>query len=310
MPRVMKLNLVGIVAKKMTNASGKMSNRIDQLEQAMDQYLATLQAPSKLKEAMRYSLDAGGKRIRPLLTLAFKEYFTGEVVTSDIDVAACIEMIHTYSLIHDDLPEMDNDDLRRGKPTNHKVFGQAMAVLAGDGLLTSAFERLTTISLAPAVIIELTHKLALAAGAQGMVGGQVGDILGEQKQLTLAELQMVHEGKTGALLQYACEAGAILAAQPPTVKEIVAHFGLNFGLAFQIYDDIQDVVSTTAKMGKKVHKDQAHNKNTYPGLLGLAGAQEHLTKMVAICRSDLLQLEQITGQEPSTLNEFLEYFKR
>ena len=141
------------------------------------------------------------------------------MVTTDIFFAACIEMIHTYSLIHDDLPEMDNDDLRRGKPTNHKVFGQAMAVLAGDGLLTTAFERLTTIPLAPAVIVELTHKLALAAGAQGMVGGQVGDILGEQKQLTLTELQMVHEGKTGALLQYACEAGAILAAQPPTVKE-------------------------------------------------------------------------------------------
>ena len=279
------------------------------VENEINSYLDGLTCYENLQDAMKYSVDAGGKRIRPLLLLAFTDYF-GKIDSAAIQAAGSLEMLHTYSLIHDDLPEMDNDDLRRGKPTNHKVFGQAMAVLAGDGLLTTAFEFLSGIKSVPAsVLVELIHDFALAAGAQGMVNGQVGDIQGEGKHLSLAALQRVHAGKTGALLRYSCLAGAVLGQADQEEKQLTADFGAHFGLAFQIYDDIQDVVSTPEEMGKAVHKDQAEAKNTYPGLLGLDGAYAALDKAVEAAENDLAALESKTGRKPILIAEFLSYFK-
>lgn len=278
------------------------------LEQNMQSYLYNLNSYPILKEAMLYSVDAGGKRLRPLLVLAVCEALTRKIDESVLGVAASLEFIHTYSLIHDDLPEMDNDDLRRGKPTNHKVFGQAMAVLAGDGLLTTAFERLASIDVSPEIKCQLIADLALAAGPQGMVAGQVGDIEGEHKHLSLTELKVVHAKKTGALLRYACQAGALLGQATPAQSKLLVEFGEKFGLAFQIYDDILDVTSTVEQMGKAVQKDASENKNTFPILLGLAGAYDELTKTLTAARNCLAQLQKM-DVKVNLLTEFLDYFK-
>lgn len=281
---------------------------ITKIDQCLDEYLASLESYTILKDAMCYSVDAGGKRLRSFLILAICQTFKGKYSDLDLQVASSLELIHTYSLIHDDLPEMDNDDLRRGKPTNHKVYGQAMAVLAGDGLLTTAFEWLSRLELDPVIQVKLIHALSKAAGPEGMVNGQVGDIQGEQHQLTLAQLQRVHRGKTGALIQYACYAGGLLSNVSAEHQDALKQFGTQFGLAFQIYDDILDVVGTEAELGKKVHKDQAENKNTYPGLLGLEGAQKELCHSVQLMRESLAVLHQ-DGIDTSLLTDFLNYFK-
>ncbi|WP_412771385.1 polyprenyl synthetase family protein [Ligilactobacillus sp. WC1T17] len=279
------------------------------LEQTMDQYLKDLNTRPLLRDAMAYSVDAGGKRIRPLIIMLVCDAFGREI---DADVLACgsaLEFIHTYSLIHDDLPEMDNDDLRRGKPTNHKVFGPAMAVLAGDGLLTTAFEIMSQTKLTAAVKTQLIADLALASGPQGMVNGQVGDIEGETKKLTLDQLKDVHAQKTGALLVYAFMAGGLLAGKQSAELALLKRIGANFGLAFQIYDDIMDVVSDTATMGKKTQKDQAEHKNTYPGLLGLEGAYQELAKVKKLVSSDLETLAKTTDCKIDLLAALLNYFK-
>lgn len=279
------------------------------LEQTMDQYLKDLNTRPLLRDAMVYSVDAGGKRIRPLIIMLVCDAFGREI---DADVLACgsaLEFIHTYSLIHDDLPEMDNDDLRRGKPTNHKVFGPAMAVLAGDGLLTTAFEIISQTKLTAVVKTQLIADLALASGPQGMVNGQVGDIEGETKKLTLDQLKDVHAQKTGALLVYAFMAGGLLAGKQSAELALLKRIGANFGLAFQIYDDIMDVVSDTATMGKKTQKDQAEHKNTYPGLLGLEGAYQELAKVKQLVSSDLETLAKTTDCKIDLLAALLNYFK-
>ena len=260
-----------------------------------------------LQEAMEYSLLAGGKRIRPILTLETCRLCGGET-ESALPFACAVEMIHTYSLIHDDLPEMDNDDLRRGKPTNHKVFGQDIAVLAGDALLTEAFGWLAKTKLTPQKRITLVAALAKAAGANGMVAGQTGDILGEKTTLTLSELMQVHKNKTGQLLEYACFAGAILGEATPKQEQALVTFGQKFGLAFQIYDDILDVTATTAELGKTANKDVAENKNTYPRLLGLKGAKQALVDTLKQAKDQLEFLDK-SGLETSLLRQVLEYFK-
>ncbi|MCP0886422.1 polyprenyl synthetase family protein [Ligilactobacillus sp. WILCCON 0076] len=279
-----------------------------QIDQVLVDYLNSLKSNASLKKAMLYSVLAGGKRIRPILMLAVLASLRDSINKSEIEVAASLELIHTYSLIHDDLPEMDNDDLRRGKPTNHKVFGQALAVLAGDGLLTSAFEWLSQVKIDNQIKIELLHELAYAAGPQGMVNGQVGDILGEKQQLTLAQLQEVHRGKTGALLRYACKAGALMGAADDKISELLCLYGENFGLAFQIYDDILDVVSTEKEMGKAVHKDTSENKNTYPELLGLNKAYSKLEQTILAAKKNLADLE-AEGIKTDLLLELLDYFE-
>lgn len=213
------------------------------LEQHMRHYLAQFTENKTLQAAMQYSLEAGGKRIRPLLIMLICQSLEKKIDTDVLSVAGSLEFLHTYSLIHDDLPEMDNDDLRRGKPTNHKVFGQDIAVLAGDALLTEAFGWLAKTKLTPQKRITLVAALAKAAGANGMVAGQTGDILGEKTTLTLSELMQVHKNKTGQLLEYACFAGAILGEATPKQEQALVTFGQKFGLAFQIYDDILDVTS-------------------------------------------------------------------
>lgn len=281
---------------------------IAKIDQCLDEYLVGLESYPILKEAMRYSVDACGKRLRPLLILAICQTYKGMYSDLDLQVASSLELIHTYSLIHDDLPEMDNDDLRRGKPTNHKVYGQAMAVLAGDGLLTTAFEWLSRLSLEPAMQIKLIHGLSKAAGPEGMVNGQVGDVQGERHRLTLTQLQRIHRGKTGALIQYACYAGGVLSNVSAEHQDALNQLGIQFGLAFQIYDDILDVIGNETELGKKVHKDQAENKNTYPGLLGLEGAQQELRHSIQLMYENLEVLRR-DGIDISLLADFLNYFK-
>lgn len=293
---------------KINNLDELKKELIPQIDQCLDDYLSGLKSYPVLKEAMKYSVDAGGKRLRPLLILAICQTMKDSISKEDLQVASSLELIHTYSLIHDDLPEMDNDDLRRGKPTNHKVYGQAMAVLAGDGLLTTAFEWISHLNLDPEVIVKLVNGLSKAAGPEGMVNGQVGDIEGEKTHLSLEELQKVHRGKTGALIQYACYAGGILSSAKSRQLELLNQFGIQFGLAFQIYDDILDVIGNEEELGKKVHKDQDENKNTYPGLLGLDGAKAELQRSISKMTESLNGLQD-DGVDIALLSDFLKYFK-
>ncbi|WP_252502982.1 polyprenyl synthetase family protein [Sporosarcina sp. Marseille-Q4943] len=235
-------------------------------------------APSSLKESMLYSVNAGGKRIRPLLVLAVLDDFDKKSDDA-LKVACAVELIHTYSLIHDDLPCMDDDDFRRGKPTNHRVYGEATAVLAGDALQTRAFGILASLEQTkPEQAIRLVSLLADASGANGMVGGQILDMEGETAALSLPELEEVHMHKTGALLSFCIEAGAILSDAQEDELSQLRKYAKNIGLAFQIKDDILDVTSTTEQLGKTANSDTASEKSTYPSLLGLEGAQQQLKK--------------------------------
>lgn len=248
------------------------------VEERLREAVGALETPENLAKAMLYSLEAGGKRIRPLLVFAVIDAF-GKDPENGVDAAAAIEMVHTYSLIHDDLPSMDDDDLRRGKPTNHKVFGEATAILAGDALLTLSFNLLADIpeeSVSANIKLALIKGLSAAAGAHGMVGGQVADMEGENKKLTLEELEYIHINKTGKLLEYSIIAGAEIAGATAGQKEILSKFAYHIGLAFQIRDDILDLEGSEEMIGKPVGSDTANEKSTYPALLGLAGAKEAL----------------------------------
>lgn len=259
------------------------------VEEQLPAYISNLQAPSIMKEAMLYSLQAGGKRIRPLLVLATLHAFEKDVEIG-LPVACALEMLHTYSLIHDDLPSMDNDDLRRGKPTNHKVFGEAIAILAGDALLTHSFRVIAEPpSISDEVKVRLIAELAKAAGPEGMVAGQVADMQGEGKQLTLEELEYIHRNKTGKLLQYSVLAGAILANANEQQLKKLAEFALHLGLAFQIRDDILDIEGDERKIGKKVGSDVENKKVTYPSLLTMAGAKEKLRHHIEQAKTLLQQ---------------------
>lgn len=218
-------------------------------------------------------------------------------------------MIHTYSLIHDDLPAMDDDDLRRGKPTNHKIYGEALAILAGDGLLTGAFQLLSETTLEPAENVLLIQLLAKAAGIGGMVAGQAGDIAAEKQQVSLEQLKTIHRGKTGALLTYAFVAGGILAQQTDYVIALLEKLGDHIGLAFQIRDDLLDVVGTTEELGKQVGQDEKLEKSTYPGLLGLEGAKKALADELAQAEKRIQQLTEVTEFQPEVFEELLTLFK-
>jgi geranylgeranyl pyrophosphate synthase len=230
--------------------------------------------PPRLWEAMRYSLSAGGKRLRPALVLESCRAAGGDPASPSAQSAAmAMELIHTFSLVHDDLPAMDDDDLRRGRPTNHKVFGEAQAILAGDAMVTAAFELLAK-TADPAIAPHLIAELAAAAGPAGMIGGQVLDMEGENRSLTEGELRRLHAMKTGALLVASCRMGALAArADQPTLAALTA-YAKHVGLAFQIVDDVLDVTSTPEQLGKATNKDAGRGKNTYPQLLGLDGARE------------------------------------
>lgn len=290
-----------------------MVETISELKTRIDDYLGVNLAADvdqdTLYSSMRYSLMAGGKRLRPALTLATVQMLGGAVDTDVMRAATALELLHTYSLIHDDLPAMDDDDLRRGKPTNHCRFGAGMATLAGDGLLTLAFQWVSDNNLPAATRAELTLALAQAAGPAGMVAGQARDIEGEGQQLDLDQLRYLHRQKTGALLRYAVLAGGIITNQSRPVKAALADFGAQFGLAFQIYDDLMDVLGTTAQMGKAVHKDAGEQKNTYPGLLGTAGAKDQLHQALAGALAAQTKIGELTGRSFAGYDQFLAYFK-
>jgi len=274
-----------------------------QVENKMEEFMERLDAPDRLRDSMRYSLDAGRKRIRPALIYAVLDAFSIDRAKGDA-TAAALEMIHTYSLIHDDLPAMDDDDLRRGRPTNHIAFDEATAILAGDALLTNAFSCLLETPASPEVKLALVERLAAAAGASGMVGGQLDDMLGERGGINdVAELESIHRRKTGALLVFAVEAGGLLAAVSPTDLEHLHQYGRHLGIAFQIQDDILDVTGDAEKIGKPVGSDEENEKATYPKLLGLEGAKRALTAQVEAAEQAIEAL----SVEATTLKELLDF---
>lgn len=256
------------------------------VEQTLDEQLAAVANPH-LRAAMVYSVEAGGKRLRPLLLLSVVAMYDG-VIADALPAAAALEYVHTYSLIHDDLPAMDDDDLRRGKPTNHKQFGEALAILAGDALLTDAFAILSREY--PENGAACVQILAEAAGSNGMVGGQVLDMDGENEQYHLETLKRMHETKTGALIQAAIAMGGLFVTIPETDQTALADFSAAFGLGFQIKDDINDVTKTTAELGKTADKDVIEHKNTFPELLGLDGAIQALQVEIAKAETALNEL--------------------
>ena len=242
-------------------------------------------APKTLHKAARYALFAGGKRLRPALALAGAECVGGSWEDAG-PVACAVEMIHTYSLIHDDLPAMDNGYLRRGRPTRHKVFGDAMAILAGDGLLTYAFEVLTTCRRTEA-IQAVIRVVAQGAGMNGMVGGQVLDLEGEGQPATIQSVEAIHRWKTAALIAASCRAGAWAGGATLHESEILGGFGQKIGLAFQILDDILDIVSSAEQLGKTPGKDARARKATYPSVMDLEAAQSAAQKLVDSALSEL-----------------------
>lgn len=231
-----------------------------------------------LQEAMEYSLLAGGKRIRPILTLETCRLCGGDAEAA-LPFACGVEMVHTYSLIHDDLPAMDNDDLRRGRPTNHIVYGEAAAILAGDALLTAAFEQLTKAELPAQRIVEAVRCLSRAAGSAGMVGGQALDMAGEGRALDREELELLQSLKTGALISAAAELGCIAAGGTPEQRDCVRAYAQALGRAFQVRDDMLDVISSQAELGKPVGSDRLNEKSTFVTALGLEGCAALVEKL-------------------------------
>jgi geranylgeranyl diphosphate synthase, type II len=260
------------------------------VDDALARYLPGEESyPQAIVQAMRYSVFAGGKRVRPILAIAAAET-TGGTAEDVLPLACALECIHTYSLIHDDLPALDNDDYRRGRLTNHKVFGEANAILAGDALLTFAFELMGDArhwkQFVSAQVVHVIQEVAYAIGTFGMIGGQVVDLQMEGEDVDLPTLQYIHAHKTGALIRASVRSGAILGGGSPAEVEALTHYGTHIGLAFQIMDDILDVRGDEQLMGKAVRKDEERRKATYPRLVGLAEsevrAQAAVTAGVAV----------------------------
>ena len=253
------------------------------VDKALDRWLpGDNHLPHALHQAMRYSIFAGGKRLRPILMIAASEAVGGSA-EQVLHAACAMEMIHTYSLIHDDLPAMDDDDVRRGRPTNHKVYGEAVAILAGDALLTEAFRLLADAeanrSTPPATVLRIIDLVARYSGSQGMVGGQVVDMESEGHEIDFPTLEYIHTHKTGGLILASVQVGALLGGGDEQQFAALSRFGGAAGLAFQIADDILDVVGDQAELGKNVGSDQARGKATYPALLGLAEARQRAKEL-------------------------------
>ncbi len=266
----------------------------DQVERQLSAYIQQLQTPAKLKDAMLYSLLAGGKRIRPVLALAAGEAL-GAKMEQVMPVACAIEMIHTYSLIHDDLPAMDDDDYRRGKLTNHKVFGEDMAILAGDALLTHAFYIVANTSrvslLSASTVCNIMEDMSYATGPVGMVGGQAADMDGNVSNIE--DIEYIHQHKTSDLIAFSLRSGGHVAGANDEQMEALQAFGMKIGLAFQILDDVLDVIGNENKIGKKINSDVDQNKITYVSLLGVKECQNRIEKLTnegkALLRPDLFQ---------------------
>ena len=281
-----------------------LAERSATVDKALDRFLPKAAVkPPTIHKAMRYSLFAGGKRLRPVLCLAAAEACGGAVAPA-LPAACAVECIHTYSLIHDDLPCMDNDDFRRGRPTSHKVYGEGIAVLAGDALLTAAFEILAATQGTPRYpVAAQIAELAAAAGSRQLIAGQVADLEGEGKKASLRELRFIHESKTAALLTASIRLGGMSANATPAKLAALTAFGKNLGLAFQVIDDILDVTQTSEKLGKSAGKDVAAQKSTYPALLGLEKSRKEAQRLTAASLSALKPF----GKSAETLRAIGEY---
>nr|XP_008381504.2 geranylgeranyl pyrophosphate synthase 7, chloroplastic-like [Malus domestica] len=269
-----------------------MSTKAKMVDKALNEAVP-LQYPKKIHRAMRYSLLAGGKRVRPVLCLASCELVGGDESLA-IPVACAVEMIHTMSLIHDDLPCMDNDDLRRGKPTNHKAFGEETAVLAGDALLSLAFEHVaakTTKVVSPERVVRAITELGSAVGSLGLVAGQMVDIQSEGKEVTLRELEYIHVHKTAKLLEASVVCGAIIGGAGEGEVERMRKYARCIGLLFQVVDDILDVTKSSEELGKTAGKDLASDKATYPKLMGIEGAKNFAAELVAQAVQELAHFD-------------------
>jgi geranylgeranyl diphosphate synthase, type II len=252
------------------NLKAYLRSRQKEIDHALDRYLPKANTkPATLHKAMRYSLFAGGKRLRPILCLASAEACGGKIRDA-LPFACALECIHTYSLVHDDLPSMDDDDFRRGRPTCHKVFGDGVAVLAGDALLTIAFEIVSTAQPAPRYDMSiLLREIAVAAGSQKLIAGQVADLEAEGRNVKRDQLRYIHENKTAAILSASVRLGAMSANADAKKLRAITNFGRGLGLAFQVIDDILDVTQTSEILGKSAGKDVAAKKATYPAVIGL-----------------------------------------
>jgi geranylgeranyl diphosphate synthase type II len=281
-----------------------LSARAAEVDAAMDVFLPKAkERPATIHAAMRYSVFAGGKRLRPLLCLAAAEACGGEIANA-LAPACAVELMHTYSLVHDDLPAMDDDDLRRGRLTCHKVYGEGMAVLCGDALLTEAFIVLTqTPSNKRYSTHQFISELAEAGGSRKLIGGQVMDLEGEGKALTKRDLIRIHEAKTAALLTTSLRLGGMTANATPAMLEALSKFGYNLGLAFQVIDDILDVTQSTEVLGKTAGKDKAVNKATYPSVIGLEASKKEAAKLTKAAMKALKPL----GKKAMRLEEIALY---
>lgn len=257
-----------------------LSTNARSVDKALGEFLPRASArPATIHRAMRYSLFAGGKRLRPILCLAAAEACGGKTELA-LPAACAVECIHTYSLVHDDLPCMDDDDFRRGRPTSHKVYGEGIAVLTGDALLTVAFEILTSTRETPRYKTrDFFRELTVAAGSRYLIAGQVADLEAEGRKSTLNELKFIHEGKTAAMIVASLRLGAMSANATPSALKALTLFGQKLGLAFQVIDDILDVTQTSEKLGKSAGKDAAAQKTTYPALLGLEASREEARRL-------------------------------
>ena len=286
---------------------------IQQLQQDVALHLTQLiekrASDARLKEAMLYAVQSGGKRIRPLLTLAVGSAGTSSN-EAELDFACALEMVHTYSLIHDDLPGMDDDDLRRGRPTVHKAFDEATAILAGDALLTLAFEVAANANLEAHQLVEAVKILSTASGMSGMISGQMKDIASEDVTIALEQMKEIHREKTGELLLAAVRLGNLF-IDDAKMKEAFVSYATHFGLAFQIQNDLQDVCWTSEQTGKETGKDSELSKNTYPSLLGVEGAKDALASEISSCKRTLEEVEftPANQQTKALLVEFLTYLE-
>ena len=280
--------------------------KIRQIGLTIQDFYQSKEVSADLTETILYSVEAGGKRIRPLLLLELLEGFGLELTPAHFQVAAALEMIHTGSLIHDDLPAMDNDDYRRGRLTSHKKFGEDMAILAGDSLFLDPYGLVAMAELPSQVKVELIAELSLAAGSFGMVAGQVLDMQGEGRKLTMDQLQTIHANKTGKLLAYPFVAAGIIAQTGQSVLGKLRQAGELLGLAFQVRDDILDVTASFEQIGKTPQKDLAAEKSTYPALLGLDGARDFFDETLEQAKSLLEQLEKESDFSAEEIQKIIE----
>ena len=281
-----------------------LKNRAEEVEKNLEELMEIKEgeiAP-QLTKAMKYTLLSGGKRIRPILSILTAELLNGNK-TAALKAGSALEMIHSYSLIHDDLPAMDDDKLRRGKKTNHIVFGEAAAILAGDALLTYAFEVLSELELEADKKVKIISSTAKYAGQQGMVGGQILDIEAENTELSLKEMQKLHSAKTGALIKAAVMNGLFCSDYNSKEKEALLAYADNIGMLFQVVDDLLDLTGDTEAMGKVVGRDQELNKSTYPKLLGIEGAKKAAEEYAAEAKKSL----EIFEERAQNLKDLVDY---